>query len=147
MALPTLFCDASLMLSTKPTIFCVNCCVSSANPRISSATTENPFPASPALAASIEAFKESRFVSSAIFPINWTIATISPEAVPTLFTASSKLRMEARILSSSRPTRSMSCLPFLETSTVSCIFCSTLLLSSLVSATTPASFVAFSAIS
>jgi len=43
---------------------------------ISSATTENPFPASPALAASIAAFKAKRLVCSAISPILLTMFPI-----------------------------------------------------------------------
>ena len=43
--------------------------VISANFPISSATTENPFPFSPALAASIDAFKESKPVSCHLYPI------------------------------------------------------------------------------
>ena len=42
----------------------------SASWRIWSATTANPLPASPALAASIEAFKESKFVCDAISSIS-----------------------------------------------------------------------------
>ena len=49
---------------------------------ISEATTAKPRPASPALAASIEAFKDKRLVSSAILPIRLVMSTISPEAVP-----------------------------------------------------------------
>ncbi len=43
----------------------------------SPATTSKPLPASPALAASIEAFKESKFVCSAISTITLTIFRIS----------------------------------------------------------------------
>ena len=50
------------MRSTNPPIFAVIFCVSSASFLISSATTANPFPASPALAASMDAFSASRFV-------------------------------------------------------------------------------------
>ena len=114
---------------------------------ICEATTANPRPASPARAASIDAFKESRFVSSAISPISFIISTISPEAVPTLSTASSRLCMEISILWSAFPTLSISAFPFSDTSTVVRILSSTLSLSSLVSATTPASWVAFCAIS
>lgn len=50
---------------------------------ISDATTENPFPASPALAASIEALSARRFVLSAISPIIDTILFISSDDFPT----------------------------------------------------------------
>ncbi len=49
----------------------------SANFLISSATTAKPFPASPALAASIDAFKANRFVCSAIEDIVPIILEIS----------------------------------------------------------------------
>ena len=44
---------------------------------ISSATTENPFPASPALAASIAAFNANKFVCSATLFIILVISFIS----------------------------------------------------------------------
>ena len=50
--------------------------LSSASFLISSATTANPFPASPALAASIAAFRANRFVCSAIELIVSTIDQI-----------------------------------------------------------------------
>lgn len=54
---------------------------------ISEATTAKPRPASPALAASIDALSDNRLVSSAISPINLIILTISLDAAPTLLTA------------------------------------------------------------
>ena len=114
---------------------------------ISDATTAKPFPASPARAASIEAFNDNKFVSSAISPIRLIICTISPDAFPTLFTAASRLCIDSSILSRAMLTRSISCLPFSDMATVSFIFCLTRLLSSFVSDATPASCVAFSAIS
>ena len=48
----------------------------SASFRTSSATTANPFPCSPARAASIEAFKASKFVCSAILEIDCTAVSI-----------------------------------------------------------------------
>ena len=50
--------------------------VLSDNDLISCATTENPLPASPALAASIEAFKASKLVCSAIALIEPDISVI-----------------------------------------------------------------------
>ena len=50
----------------------------SANNLISSATTAKPFPTSPALAASIEAFNASRFVFDAIFSISLVKSTTFP---------------------------------------------------------------------
>src|SRR5690606_1192032 len=52
---------------------------SSANFLTSSATTENPFPASPALAASMAAFKAKRLVCSAMVLMLSTIFSISSE--------------------------------------------------------------------
>ena len=50
------------------------CCAKSP---ISEATTAKPLPASPALAASIEAFKESSPVCFEIFAMSWLIEVIS----------------------------------------------------------------------
>ena len=58
----TLFSEAVWISVTKCPMLAVRFCVSSASCLISSATTANPFPASPALAASMEAFSASRFV-------------------------------------------------------------------------------------
>ena len=58
----TLLWEAFFILSTKLLMFLVICWVSSESSRISLATTENPFPTSPTLAASTEAFSASRFV-------------------------------------------------------------------------------------
>ncbi len=58
----TLFLEACFMFSTKVPMSFVSFCVSSASSLISPATTAKPFPASPALAASTEAFSARRFV-------------------------------------------------------------------------------------
>ena len=60
--------------------------VSSASFRISSATTANPLPLSPALAASIAAFSASRFVWSAMFWITPTISSIRVDLSARVFT-------------------------------------------------------------
>ena len=60
--LSQLILDAASILATKPSILPVSCFVSSARLLICSATTANPLPASPALAASMEAFKASMLV-------------------------------------------------------------------------------------
>ena len=114
---------------------------------ISEATTAKPLPASPALAASIDALSDKRLVSSAISPISLIISTISLEAEPTLLTASSRLLIDNSILLSASLTCSISIRPFSDTSTVSRILISTESPSFLVSAATPASCVTFSAIS
>ena len=58
-------------------VICLPCIeLSSANFRISSATTANPFPVSPAWAASMAAFIANRFVWSAMFKI-MLLASIS----------------------------------------------------------------------
>ena len=79
------------MFSTDSVLVC-------ASLPISVATTANPLPASPALAASIEALSARRLVSSAISPITDTILCISLEAVPTLSIDSSSLRIEELML-------------------------------------------------
>ena len=60
--------------------------VCSASFRISSATTANPLPLSPALAASIAAFSASRFVWSAMFWITPTISSIRVDLSARVFT-------------------------------------------------------------
>jgi len=62
---PALRANSSTDLFTILTILCISAAVlpdSSANFLTSSATTENPLPASPARAASMAAFKARRFV-------------------------------------------------------------------------------------
>ena len=62
--------------------------LSSAKEPISEATTANPFPASPARAASMEAFNANRFVWSAISSIVLMMPTTSLEVCVILFIAS-----------------------------------------------------------
>ncbi len=129
-----------VILPTESVLFCASC-------PICAATTANPLPISPALAASIEALSDRRFVSSAISPISATIFVISSEASPTLSTAEFSSLIEVLMSFIATPIFCMSERPLFDTLTVSCIFSSTWLLSSCVSVTTIASLVAFSAIS
>src|SRR3712207_1349854 len=69
----------NLVISPEDFLLC------SASFLISSATTANPLPASPALAASIAAFKASRFVWSAIAFMVFVISLIPPMLSPKLF--------------------------------------------------------------
>ena len=69
---------SNLISEIIPSISFTDCDVCSDNFLISSATTPKPFPASPALAASMAAFKDKRLVCSdievivvTIFPIDW----------------------------------------------------------------------------
>ena len=65
----TLFCEAVFIFSTKELMLCVSFCVSPASSLISFATTAKLLPASPARAASTEAFSASRFVCRDILSI------------------------------------------------------------------------------
>ena len=114
---------------------------------ISVATTENPFPASPALAASIEAFNDNNEVSSEIFAIKLVIPVISLEASPTLRIASTSNDIESRISSIAVPTNSISLRPLRAMPTVLSICDFTCSLSRDTSETTPLRSVALSAIS
>lgn len=71
MSLPVsiLFLKASRTLFIVSCIDVTACDDCSASVLTSSATTAKPLPCSPALAASIAAFKANRFVCSAILPI------------------------------------------------------------------------------
>ena len=78
-----LFCAFSNTMETNLSslpvvsiIFFTEDWLSSANVRISLATTAKPLPISPALAASILAFKDSRLVWEAIPSITFTISLI-----------------------------------------------------------------------
>ena len=126
--------------STEDAVFC-------ASLLISVATTEKPLPASPALAASMDALRDKREVSSEIFAINPVIPVISLEASPTLLIASTSCAIEFRISSMAFCTRSISLRPLRDISTVALICSLTFSLSLVVSATTPLRFVALSAIS
>ncbi|MOA04810.1 hypothetical protein D3C78_1243810 [compost metagenome] len=66
----------SSMLLTRLKTSLVDAVDSSASLRTSCATTAKPLPCSPALAASIDAFRESKFVCSAISEIVVVIALI-----------------------------------------------------------------------
>ena len=75
----------------------------SAREEISLATTANPLPASPALAASIEAFKDNRFVCWAIEVIKLTAVVISPTdlSVASTFCATISIASTVLLLDSS----------------------------------------------
>ena len=60
---------------SKSVILSIDCFVLSASLRISSATTEKPLPASPALAASMDAFNASKFVWDETWYIIWVISS------------------------------------------------------------------------
>ena len=72
------FCTVSM----TPPISCVASTDRSASRRTSSATTANPFPASPARAASMAALSASRLVWSAIPSMTLTILPISSDRSP-----------------------------------------------------------------
>ncbi len=96
--IPT-FCSTLPMRSTLTSLLRINwltisaicsapLLLSSERLRISSATTANPLPDSPARAASIEAFKESRFVCCEISWIKLTASLIFCAEVFVLFVSS-----------------------------------------------------------
>ena len=73
------FCTAAIVVSINCVVFPTACEDSSASFLTCSATTANPFPASPALAASIAAFKANKFVSVAMSSIAPMIELIFSE--------------------------------------------------------------------
>lgn len=70
---PSISCPISCSSSSIP---CEECCVCSANLRISPATTANPRPASPARAASMDAFRDNRLVCVGISLIKRVISAM-----------------------------------------------------------------------
>src|SRR5699024_1984660 len=82
----TAICEFSWSSFTASLIVVVDLVDSSANFLISSATTANPLPSSPALAASIAAFRASKLVCSAIEEIIWLTSLIcSADSLVILF--------------------------------------------------------------
>ena len=84
---PTLLCTLSITVSTS----FKDSCVLLARLPTSVATTANPLPASPALAASMEAFNASRFVDEEISLIRFKVIPIS-------FTASDSLEATSMVV-------------------------------------------------
>ncbi|BAA29580.1 114aa long hypothetical protein [Pyrococcus horikoshii OT3] len=82
---------SSVILSMMLFMLSAACLLSSANFLISWATTANPLPASPALAASIAAFKANKFVCSAMLVITLVISSMFLLISETLDTVSSIL--------------------------------------------------------
>ena len=113
---------------------------------VSDATTANPFPASPARAASMDAFKDNRFVSSAISPIVLVISVISWDAWPTSSMADWSCLTESLMLCMAASTSCITAFPFWEMFTVSSILPLTPSPSALVSSTRAARVVALWAI-
>ena len=106
--IPTL--TASVFFSTRPAVSLDASAVLDARRRTSPATTENPLPASPALAASTDAFRARILVWKAISSISLTIPVISRELFLISFMASSRLRICWSLLSRLHPTLSASLL-------------------------------------
>ena len=137
----------SLISSISLAMFCAFSAEFWASLPISLATTEKPFPASPALAASILALRERRFVSSAISPINATMPVIRSEASPTLLIDVTSSLIEFSIWPIASDNFSISVLPCLDISTDSCIASLAFVELALVTETTSVRVCAFMAIS
>ena len=92
---------SSIHFSINSLVVTADCALSAANFPIWSATTAKPRPASPALAASIEAFRDNRLVWEAISSMATMISAISLDVASIRFIASVNLSISSRLFSAS----------------------------------------------